>query len=352
MKHCCRGRLSRRAFMGQAGALLGGGSAFLSGAGTLLGCGNRASALPAATTAATSAVAQAATGAPKVGIARSPRVWSDEKGVNAEVLAEIVDKAMMWLTGEDSAEKAWKSLFNSDEVIGIKPNGLGGLELATSQELSAYCVERLTGIGVKRDNIIFWEQTPSFIANCGIPLDEVPWGVKAVITNQTLGQRIKHGTVDDALTKVVTEQVDGFINLPILKDHSIAGVTLSMKNHYGTVSNPGGLHGNTKEQVADLASIPAIKDKTRLILCDMTHCVVDGGPGGAPHFFPNSIMAARDMAAHDAVGARIIEEERKRRGMPSLAQAGRPPAYLQVAQERGVGISDLSKIEQKVLDYA
>jgi uncharacterized protein (DUF362 family) len=361
MKRCCGGKLSRREFMGQAGTFLSGGAALLGGAGSLLGCA-RGKAV-AATTPATSGAAKLAAGATvaqtavpagaaKVAIARSPRIWSDAAGVNAEVLAEITDNALMWLTGTDSAEKAWGSLFNSDETVGLKPNGLGGMELATSEQLVAYCVDRLTGIGVKREKIIVWEQTPGFLANCGVPMDAIPWGVKAVITNQTLGQRIHQGTVDQPLTKVVTEWVDGFINLPILKDHGIAGVTLSMKNHYGTVQNPGGLHGNWREQIADLASIPVIKDKTRLILCDMTHCVVEGGPGGTPHYFPNSIMAARDMVAHDAVGARIIEEERARRGMPSLEQAGRAPAYLQRAQELGVGVADLSKVEQKVLDFA
>jgi hypothetical protein len=272
--------------------------------------------------------------------------------MDVTVVGEVLDQTLMWLTGTTSPEKAWASRFSSDETVGIKPNGLGGPELATSRALTEHCVDRLTGIGVKREKIIVWEQTPGFIANCGIPLDDIPFGVKAVLTSDTLGQRIKHGTIDDTLTDVVLRQADAILNLPILKDHAGAGVTLSMKNHYGTVSNPGGLHSNMREQIADLASIPQIKDKTRLIICDMTHCVVEGGPGGMPHFFPNAVMAATDMAAHDAVGARIIEEERKKRNMPTLESLGRPPAYLAVAQERGVGISDLARIEVKQMEIA
>ncbi|HQK93483.1 MAG TPA: DUF362 domain-containing protein [Armatimonadota bacterium] len=300
------------------------------------------------------AVAMAGTVAdgPKVAVARCPRIWSDETGVDPQVLAEVIDHAMMWFVGADSAEKAWRSLFGSDERIGLKPNGLGGIELSTSEALSAYVVDRLTGIGVKRENIIAWEQNAGFIANCGIPVDEPPWGIQAVITGDALGQRVTHGTVDQRLTSVVTDRVDAIVNLPILKDHAMSGVTLSMKNHYGTVEAPSALHGNFRDHLADLASVPAIRDKTRLILCDMTHCVVDGGPMGSPHFFPGAIMVASDMAAHDALGTAILEEERKERNMPSLAQVGKPPTFLAAAQERGVGIADLAEVNAKLLEYA
>lgn len=371
MRHCCTHGLTRRDFVRAASALLGGCSAALA-AGCAKAQVERPPQPPAGppgrrgwrrgpnygrtdgkeTVARAVAIAGTAAGGPKVAVARCPRIWSDEKGVDAEVLAEVIDNAMMWFVGVDSAEKAWRSLFNSDEKIGLKPNGLGGIELSTSQALSAYVVDRLTGIGVQRQNIIAWEQNAGFIANCGIPVDEPPWGIRAAITSDTLGQRVTQGTIDQRLTSVVTDTVDAIVNLPIFKDHRMAGVTLSMKNHYGTVERPMALHGNFRDNLADLASIPAIKDKTRLILCDMTHCVVDGGPMGSPHFFPNAIMVASDMAAHDALGTAILEEERKERNMPGLAQMGKAPTFLEAAQQRGVGIGDLAKVNAKLLEYA
>ena len=47
------------------------------------------------------------------------------------------------------------------------------------------------------------------------------------------------------LSSILTKMCTYLINVPVLKDHSIAGVTLSMKNHYGTIDNPGSLHGPT-----------------------------------------------------------------------------------------------------------
>ncbi len=372
MKHCCSRGLSRRQFVGTVAALIGGGSAAMlagcakaqvqppenpppvaPGGGRRGGPPNLGASYGEETVARAVAMAGAdAEGGPKVGVARNPRVWTDENGVDADVLAGVVDGAMMWFTGADSAEKAWGSLFGSDETIGLKPNGLGGFELATATALLAHVVDRLTGVGVKRENIIVWEQNPWFIGNCGVPIDDPPWGIQAVLTSDSLGQRVTQGTIDQPLTSVVTERVDAFINLPIFKDHAMAGVTLSMKNHYGTVEEPRVLHGDFERAVADLASIPAIKDKTRLILCDMTHCVVEGGPMGLPHFFPGAVMVANDMVAHDAVGLAILEEERKERGLPSLAEARRPVRYIAAAQERGVGIAELAKIDARLMEFA
>jgi hypothetical protein len=369
MKRHCPGSVTRRQFVRTAGALLGGYSAAL-----VAGCAKSQvqppeqppMAAPAGEDvpdlgmldgreSVARAVAMAgadADGGPKVAVARSPRMWSDEHGVDPEVMATVIDGAMMWFTGTDSAEKAWGSLFNSDEKVGLKPNGLGGMELATAQALSGHVVDRLTGIGVRRENIIIWEQNAPFIANCGIPLDDVPWGVQAVLTSDTLGQRIQQGTIDQRLTGVVTQQVDAIVNLPILKTHEMSGVTLSMKNHYGTIEEPWAYHWNFHENISDLASIPAIKDKTRLILCDMTHCIVDGGPSGLPHFFPGAVMVTNDMVAHDALGVAIIEEERRERGLPSLADWGKEVTYLQAAQERGVGVADMARIDARLMNFA
>jgi len=53
----------------------------------------------------------------------------------------------------------------------------------------------------------------------------------------------------------------------VLKDHGTAGVTLSMKNHYGSVDNPGSLHGGQCDPyIPELNNVPDIKDKTRLIV--------------------------------------------------------------------------------------
>ncbi|HQK95267.1 MAG TPA: twin-arginine translocation signal domain-containing protein, partial [Armatimonadota bacterium] len=70
-------------------------------------------------------MARAAERRARVALVRSARVLR-EGAIDAEVLGRMVDRAVMLATGGDSADRAWASLFSSDEVVGIKPNGLGG----------------------------------------------------------------------------------------------------------------------------------------------------------------------------------------------------------------------------------
>lgn len=71
------------------------------------------------------------------------------------------------------------------------------------------------------------------------------------------------------------------INVPVLKDYTIAGVTFSMKNHCGLVDNPGSLHGNSCDPyMAELNNTAPIKEKTRLIVMDASLCIYVGGPSG------------------------------------------------------------------------
>ncbi|MFC1654646.1 DUF362 domain-containing protein, partial [Myxococcota bacterium] len=45
------------------------------------------------------------------------------------------------------------------------------------------------------------------------------------------------------LSKILTDRIDHLINLPVLKNHTMAGVTLSLKNHFGSTTRPDSLHG-------------------------------------------------------------------------------------------------------------
>ena len=48
----------------------------------------------------------------------------------------------------------------------------------------------------------------------------------------------KLGLIAFAFSKILTRECAMVINLPILKDHSMAGVTFAMKNMYGVVDRP------------------------------------------------------------------------------------------------------------------
>jgi len=147
---------------------------------------------------------------------------------------------------------------------------------------------------------------------------------------------------------VILSYCSAIINVPILKDAAGAGVTISMKNHFGTISNPQECHGNGCDPyIADVNTIPEIRSKQRLIVCDATSACFEGGPGADPRFIwqPNTLLLGTDPVALDTIGAGIIDEKRVQRGLPTLEAAGRKPKQLASAAARGLGANDPSKID-------
>jgi uncharacterized protein (DUF362 family) len=139
------------------------------------------------------------------------------------------------------------------------------------------------------------------------------------------------------------------INLPVLKDHSGAGITLAMKNMYGVVNNPSDFHGNNCcPFVADLYASPVIKSKFRLSICDAFTGCYEGGPSFHPQYTWkfNGLMVATDPVAHDYVGWQIIEAKRAEKSLKTLSEAGRPPKYIAVAadQDHRLGTNDPARI--------
>jgi len=53
---------------------------------------------------------------------------------------------------------------------------------------------------------------------------------------------LSFGLVNTQVSKILT-QCDVVINVPILKHHGGAGVTMAMKNMYGVIKNPNAQHG-------------------------------------------------------------------------------------------------------------
>lgn len=118
------------------------------------------------------------------------------------------------------------------------------------------------------------------------------------------------------------------ISVPKLKLHRIASVTLSLKNMMGAVASKGSIHNHLSEKIADLASIlkPSI-------------AVVDGIIAGEGHETSgnpvkmNLVLAGKDPVAVDAVGAAI------------MGLSPQDVKHLRLAQEKGLGICDLTRIK-------
>ena len=200
----------------------------------------------------------------------------DEKRVQA-----LLDRAIASYTGHDKPVEAWKRIVPVGKVIGLKVNGLGGKGISTHAALVMAVCERLQQAGVKPGEIIVWDRNARDIEACGLTISTDPNRIR-VYGSDVAGfedQQEQWGSARIKLSKILTRECAMVIGLPILKDHSGAGVTFAMKNMYGVVDRPMDLHaGGCNPGVADLNCIPAVREKVRFTIGDAMSSVYDGGP--------------------------------------------------------------------------
>ncbi|MBM3210840.1 DUF362 domain-containing protein [Candidatus Poribacteria bacterium] len=287
--------------------------------------------------------AQAADNNGKIVVATSESL-TDGVSVNATVAKMLLDNAIKSFTGVNNLEEAWKSIFPSltnSDVVGIKINTL--FRLSTHPEVVAAIVQSLTSIGIPENNIIVWDKSDWDMTDSGYTINRSNAGVRYFGTNGDYDNKIYTiGGQSKRLSKILTQMCQHIINVPVLKDHSISGVTFSMKNHYGSVDNPGSLHGNSCDPfIAELNNTEPIKEKTRLIIMDASVGVYVGGPDGWPQFQYNSLMLGQDPVALDYNCLQIINDERKKHGIQPVANA----KHIKTAADMGLGTMDPNKIQ-------
>ena len=290
-------------------------------------------------------------GKSRVAIARDPEVWRG-KHLREKSVAELLDKAMVAAFGVSDPREAWEGLFSSSETVGIKVNCLAGRHMSTHQELVWAIVERLKDIGIAGRRIIVWDRLNKDLEKAGYKL-RFHGGDVRVYGNDHAGYYptlFSWGEVGSLVSNVAVRECDALINVPILKDHGIVGVTIALKNYFGAIHNPNKYHNDVGDPyVADANMIPPLRTKTRLIVCDALMAQCDGGPPFMPQWAwkYNGLLVSTDPVALDTVGWKIIEDRRREVGLPSLKEAKREPTYIATAGDRvhRLGQHDWSRIQ-------
>jgi uncharacterized protein (DUF362 family) len=98
---------------------------------------------------------------------------------------------------------------------------------------------------------------------------------------------------------------DVLINVPIAKHHSLARLTLGMKNLMGLVLDRGEFHSNLGQRVADLASLL----QPELTVVDAVRILTNNGPTGGDLNDvkqTNTVVASHDLVAADAYAATLF----------------------------------------------
>ncbi len=286
----------------------------------------------------------------KIIISRDTNLHTNSTLIDSSRLEKILDNGMLSFFNVDKPVQAWKKLVKPDEVIGLKVNCLSGLG-STYPDLVYLIAERLQEAGIRPEDIIIWDRQNSDLEDGKFKIRDRGKGIRC-IGNDILGFEGDFETFGKSASlvcKTLTRLCDGIINLPVLRDHGIAGVTMALKNMFGAIHNPNKFHLNAGDPyIADVFSYPSIKNKVRLTICDATTAQYEGGPSFMPHWrwAYNGLIFGTDPVALDYTGWQIIEEERTKRGLKPLKKIGREPSYIATAADKDhlLGTNDPNKI--------
>ena len=313
-------------------------------------------------------------------------------GYQTEPVRAMVDRGMKELTGAPTAQDAWRVLFNKNDVVGIKVSPVGGPKLCSDPSVIHAIFDGLNQAGVPDHQIVVFNRYRAEAVHCGIDKWVRPGirftGAAPAYDNSQLeidGYDEKHymemavvKPEDDPndprsrrsyVAKVVTTDVNKIINLPVLKHHQSAGVTITLKNmSHGFVNNVNRSHySNTANScgnfIPTVVSLPIIRQKVVLHVVDAVRAQYHGGPSGRPQFQwePKTLYFGTDPVALDKTGWKVIDAKRQEVGMAPIISA-KPDQFstfvhgqvehIELASALGLGVFDDDKIQVKNIRLA
>jgi uncharacterized protein (DUF362 family) len=281
---------------------------------------------------------EAALAKSRVVVARDATLRGTGSTVDSHRMLSLLDRAMQALFDRDNPIETWKKLVRPGETVGLKVNALGGRGLSSNVQLVEAICERLQEAGIKANDIVVWDRDSDEMEHVGFHVATGGNRVQCFGTDRVDYEQelVMHGSVGSRLSKILTQRCNVLINVPVLKDHDGAGVTMALKNMYGVIHNPNKYHPNgCNPYIADLNMLPEIRSKMRLTICDATTACFEGGPGYKPEYSwkNNALMVSRDPVALDYTGWQIIERKRAEKGLKTLEGDSRAPHYIATAAD-------------------
>ncbi len=303
----------------------------------------------------------------------------------AEPVRAMMHQGMAGLTGAEDWAEAWRVFFEPGDIVGIKVNPVGAPHVISCAEVIHQIVGGLKAAGVKPKDVVVYDRYRDQFRDTGFD-KMLPEGVRqsaAVESFERVQLDIKgydpEHYLDMALVtpgqapaslqarrsyvaRFLTQEVDKLINLPVLKDHQSAGVTLALKNlSHGLVNNVYRSHSTPTLNacgafIPAVVNLPVIRQKTVLHILDGIKALYHGGPGADPRFVweHKTLYFATDPVALDRIGWKVIDEKRLQVGMSVIAEARpdqystflhRQPEHIEIAGALGLGEWEEKQIE-------
>ena len=268
----------------------------------------------------------------------------------AAPVEQMMRKGMLELTGAPGWPDAWRALFGKGDVVAIKVSPVGGPKLCSDALVLNQVIDGLKQAGVSLRDIVVFSRYRAEIRSTGID-KWLPPGVRWDGASEEYNDvqldmdgydpdhfmemaLIKPGeNANDAhfrrsyVAKVITRQVNKFINLPVLKHHQSAGVTIALKNmSHGLSNNVNRSHLTPTSNacgifIPSVVSLPVLRQKAVLHICDAVKASWHGGPSAKAQYVweHKTMYFATDPVALDKTGWKSIDAQRAAKGMVPIA---------------------------------
>jgi uncharacterized protein (DUF362 family) len=274
----------------------------------------------------------------RVVIAHDAMLRGTGAAVDSHRVLSLLDRAMQSLVDRDHPIEPWTKLLRQGETVGLKVNALGGRGFSSNPLLVEAICERLQEAGIRANDIVVWDRDTQELEHAGFHISIGGNRVQCFGTDQVNYEPglVTYGSVGSRLSRILTQRCNVLINVPVLKDHDGAGVSIALKNMYGVIHNPNKFHPNgCNPYIADLNMLPDIRNRMRLTICDATTASYEGGPGYKPEYSwkNNALLVSQDPVALDYTGWQIIERKRAEKGLKPLEAEKRAPHYIATAAD-------------------
>jgi uncharacterized protein (DUF362 family) len=287
-----------------------------------------------------------------------------------ETVGRMVAHGIQRLTGRSDEQSAWRQLVCSNDVVGIKINTHAAPLQSSRRPVVDAIVRGLTGAGLPAANIIVWDRDAHRMAAANFaPPDHAAgfravavapdgWDAEVFYENRLVGKLIwgdllfrreaEDLNTRSHLPRVLTREITRLINVPVLQDHEACGIAGCLYNvSIGAVDNARrfelfGQRGDPA--IAEIVSLPAIRDKLILNVMDALVAGYAGGPGFKPQFsWPHgALYFSQDPVAIDSLGLELLEARRRAANVPAIGERAN---HVRSAAAAGLGRDRPEQIE-------
>jgi hypothetical protein len=270
------------------------------------------------------------------------------------VIQKMVDDAILRLTDQSTVGAAWKAVFpttlSAASKIAVKiTTANSGLPAPHWSSVKAIIdgLQQMDFNGTKfpAANITLYEANVTNPSAAGYTAANLGSSVKIVNDSMVSGG---DGALNNRTYASTLKNADFLINVFSPRGHTLANVTLGFKSHFGTYSNPSGLHTSTGasifQNLRDINSYGVVYKKTVLAVCSGIYGMNEGnGPaGGADNFAtysktmdptstsqcPTTIIMSTDPVSCEMQTVKMMRLNRSPAGKFGVSDM---PTYLQAS---------------------